>query len=98
MINKLMQWKVYINRSLSYVGLLNSLLLVNIVLKQYNIDQKIWLLPILIITSLILLILGWVEIKLGFMKAENNIINNQNPLLVQIDNKLDKLDKLLEKK
>lgn len=93
MKNTLMLLKIYIQRSLSYLSIINAgmiLFLVNDKLIQYGITKNNTITIILFITGIIAcLIIGYLDTKLGLYEAELQI----NPIMSEILTRIKKIEK-----
>ncbi|MBW3019433.1 hypothetical protein KY329_04595 [Candidatus Woesearchaeota archaeon] len=95
--------KIFIQRSLSYVAILNSgmiLFLMLAKLENYGIDINLtkWFLPIFIMTVAGMITVGFIDTKLGFFAEEKRRIHNRDPHEKDIIRRLDKIEKLLQRK
>ena len=68
--------KIFIQRSMSWVSILNSGLLLFLVLSKlqdygFSFNLEKFFFPIFLVTILILIVLGYLEDKLGFFEKEN---------------------------
>lgn len=93
----LVRWKVYVQRALSYMSILNAGMLFFItadVLKKYGFDYKIyWLAPIMFVLSLIgCLLLGWFDLKSGVYEEELRWGSKNNPVLMEILERIKKIE------
>ena len=100
--SKLVHSKLFINRTMSWISMINAGMLLFLVLSRLevygiNIDIGKWFFPIFILTILLMLIFGYMEDKLGFYKEESRAATRRNPYMNEIINKLDKIDKRLNK-
>jgi len=96
-----MLWKIYLTRSLAYVSILNSVMILFLTLsdlKKYGIEIAIgkWIIPIIITGTILLIVLGWVEDKLGAFSKENELRLDRWPQFNTILKKLDRMEKQLE--
>ena len=68
-------------------------------LEKYGIDIDIqtWFFPILITGLLLLVLIGYLEDKLGFHEAEQHTVTKRNPQLNEILNKLKILEKEIKR-
>ena len=96
--SKLVHAKVFLNRALGYVSLLNMALILFLALsnlEKYNIDIRLesWLLPIFLSLFLLLVFIGYIEDKLGFFREEQKVHGVRNPQLTEIIERLDRIEK-----
>ena len=95
--------KVKINRSMSYVSLINSGMILFLLLSRlenYGIDIELkqWFFPILIIGITGLIVVGILDDKLGFFHEEQKNVQKRNPYMKEIIERLDRIEKRLNKK
>lgn len=100
--SKLVHAKVYLARALGYASLVNMALILFLAmsnLEKYGIDIRLetWLIPLFIGLFLILVILGYLEDKLGFFSEEQKVHAIRNPQLTLILERLEHIEKKLEK-
>ena len=96
--NWLMRQKVYASRSMSYISLLNTAILVYLAIITFNKSHDItvsgwYAIPIIIILTIGTLLVGWLEVKMGFFGAEQKVTADTNPRIVEIIDKLDNIQK-----
>ena len=94
---KVVYAKVYLNRALRYVSLINLGLIMFLSLSdlsKYGIEIDIgkWIFPILFSVFLFLLFFGFMEDRLGIFKEEERIFAIRNPQLTKIIEKLEKIE------
>jgi hypothetical protein len=100
--SKLIHSKIFIQRSLGYISIFNSGMILFLVLSQlekYKIDIELetWFIPIFILTILLMILFGYFEDKMGFFEEENEAVNRRNPALRDIEQRLEKIEELLKK-
>ena len=104
--NKLMLFKQYISRTVTYLSIINSGMILFLFLSKLKeggyisaeLDKYFY---IIFATGIIsLLIIGWIDIKyLRAMQEENTIAFNLQPPMVEMKNKIDEMyDDFKEKK
>jgi hypothetical protein len=76
--------------SLINAGLLIFIALNTLQQKGYSININKYGIPIFIGTLVILILLGWLEVKLGFFKAEQELHNKENPQIQQLCHSIQK--------
>ena len=96
--NKLMKFKLYMNRAVNYASIFNSgMLLFLVLVKLKEVGYITWDLDkyfiIIFITGFVLLLfIGWLEINIfKGIQEENNIGFSLTPPLVDMKNKIDYL-------
>lgn len=87
--------KIYIQRSMSYMSLINAGLLIFIALntlqqKGYSININAYGIPIFVGTLVLMILIGWLEVKFGFLKAEQEEYNKENPQIQQLCHSIQK--------
>lgn len=95
--------KIFIQRSMSYVAILNSGMILFLMLSRlenygFDINLKTWFLPIFIITIAGMVTVGFIDTRLGFFAEEKRRIHNRDPHQRDIIRRLDKIEKLLQRK
>ena len=94
MRKRLARFKIYTDRARWYVGYVQLLLMVSIFLKTNGIDIPLWAYPIMLLCIVFGFILfGFLEIKLGILKEEQNKYAEQNPMMVEILEEIKRLQK-----
>ena len=92
----LIHWKVYMTRTSSWLSVVNSGMIFFLV---FDIQSKKLLIPIFIGTVVLLITLGYIDTNiLKLFREESRITANNTPQLVEILQKLDKLEKLIKEK
>ena len=99
---KLALSKMFMSRTVSYLGLVNAGMILFLVLSRledYGVDIEIekYFFPILFMGFLILGFFGWLEDNLGFHELERQHVEERNPYMKEILTRLDKLDKKINK-
>jgi len=95
--------KVNIQRSLSYVAILNSgmiLFLLLAKLKDYDIHIHLtkWFLPIFLASIVAMIFIGYLDHKLGFHREEQRLHGKRNPYFEDIIERLDRVEKAVKKR
>lgn len=92
-IKTLAKWfinlKVYISRAGSYISMLNTGMILLLFLSQlkaygFNINLTKWAIPLYCLTIILLIILGYLDNKLGIHKYEVSITQKQNTDIQEI--------------
>jgi len=96
--NLAVYFKIWIQRAMSWVTIANSgmiLFLVLSKLQEYGVSIYItlWFIPLYIVVIFLLMFLGYLEDKAGFFREEQRLSSLKNPYLVEISNKLDRIEK-----
>ena len=94
--------KIFSQRGISYISMINSGMILFILLsnlEKYGIDINItqWFFPIIIIGIIGLIIIGYVEDKLGFFRTEVEASQKRNPQMNEILERLERIEKTLKK-
>ncbi len=89
--------KMFMSRTASYLALVNAgmiLFLVMSKLEDYGFDIEIekYFFPLLIMGFVVLGIFGWLEDYLGFHKLERKHIEERNPYMKQILDRLESIE------
>lgn len=99
--SKLVHAKVYLMRALGYASLFNMALILFLALsnlEKYGIDIRLesWLIPIFFLMFFVLVLLGYLEDKLGFFSEEQKVHGVRNPQLNEILKRLDRIERKLK--
>jgi hypothetical protein len=99
--SKLIHSKIFAQRTLGYVAILNTVILLYLFLsdiKKYGIyiDIQKWFIPILLAGAVLLVLVGYFEDKMGFFEEENKAVTRRTPQMNEIITRLDKIEKRLE--
>lgn len=92
--------KTRIQRANTWLSLFNSAMIFFLFLSKlkefgYNIDIGQWFLLLLIAGALMLVLIGWVEDKLGFWRLELKMIGERSPYFKDIMRKLSRIEEKL---
>ena len=104
MINEIRNWigrmKVYMNRSGSYMSIINMGMILHLFVSDLDKDNRLanWIIPIWILLLSSVFFFGYLEVKFGFFRAEQRINVNNNPQVMKILKKIDNLEKIMNKK
>jgi hypothetical protein len=98
---KLVRNKIFIQRTLSYIAIVNSAMIMFLVLSKlqdYGIEIHItkWFLPIYLATFILLIGFGWLEDRLGFFREEMGQQSERNPHIQEWRDNFAKIEKKLE--
>jgi len=99
--SKIIHSKVFMLRTMSYVGIFNSVMLLFLTLSRFenygiNIDIRVWFIPIVIGIIFTLITIGFLEDKLGFYKAEISMSVKRNKGFTEVNNRLDNIEKMIK--
>lgn len=91
------------SRTSSYISLVNTGMILFLFLsnlEKYNVDIEIkdMIIPIFIIGLMGMFLFGYLEDKLGFYQQEQKTTQSRSPYLKEIIDRLDKVEKKLDKK
>ncbi len=94
--------KVYMARTASYIGLLNTGMILFLFLsnlEKYGIDVEIkdFILPLFVVSLLGMLLFGYLEYRF-FYEQEQRKTSGNNPYILEIVERLDRIEKKLNKK
>lgn len=95
--------KIWMQRTMSWIAIVNSgmiLFLVLAKLQEYGIKIHItaWFIPIYFAIIFIMLIFGYIEDRAGFHREELRAQSEKNPYFKEIIERLDNIEKKIEKK
>jgi hypothetical protein len=99
----LIRIKLYITRTNSYIGIVNSILILFLFLsdlKKYGIyiTIKDWLIPLALLWVFLMILFGFLEERFGFFSEEQKLFGARNPHTREILARLDRIEKKLGKK
>lgn len=100
--SKIVHAKIFSQRSISYISIVNSAMILFLLLsnlEKYGIDIDIarWFFPILIVGLFLIIFVGYLEDKLGFFKTEVQASQMRNPQLMEVLERLDRIEKKINK-
>lgn len=96
--DKIIRLKIHFDRARMYIGYIQFLMILFVTLNSFNSSFindylfKYWYLNfpiILILFVLICIIIGYLDLKLGFREKENAKLSTQNPVVIKILNDLE---------
>jgi glucan phosphoethanolaminetransferase (alkaline phosphatase superfamily) len=95
--------KVWAQRTMSWIAVLNSAMILFLVLaklQEYGIGISItrWFIPIFILLVILMIFFGYLEDKAGFHREELQEITKRNPVYNEILERLERIEKRLEKR
>ncbi|MFC1754980.1 hypothetical protein ACFL96_16575 [Thermoproteota archaeon] len=95
--------KVFINRAISYVSIINSGMILFLLLSRlqdYGLNVHItrWFFPIFIASIIAMVLVGYMDYKLGFHREESRIVSKRNPYMEEIVERLERIENQLSKK
>lgn len=97
--NKIISSKVYLMRVNSYMVVINSGMLMFLFLDRFNINLKIAFPVVFISTIVILLFLGFLEVKyFKGLSQEYNFVYDQNPRWLAVERKVNAIYEKMEQK
>ena len=93
--------KIYINRAISYITIINAGMMLFVLMAQmkqlgWNINLTAYFVPVYIISIIGAIIVGFVDTKLGFFKKESEMTSDRNPYFVEIKKDIKELKASLE--
>lgn len=94
----LIECKILIQRSMSYVSIINSGMILFLLLSQLqeygvNIPITQWFFPLFLMSIAGALAVGFVDTKLGFFTVENKRKTQRNPYFEEIIQRLERIEK-----
>ncbi|MFQ5475053.1 MAG: hypothetical protein ACE5DM_04420 [Candidatus Nanoarchaeia archaeon] len=95
--------KVFINRALSYAAIVNSGMILFLLLSRLqdygvNIHITKWFFPIFIVGIFAMMLVGYIDYKLGFHQEEQRLVTERNPYMKDIVDRLDRIEMNLSKR
>ncbi len=98
----LINMKLWMQRTMSWIALINSAMILFLVLSRfqdYGISIYItrWIIPIYIIVVLLMMLFGYIEDKVGFYRVESMENAKRNPYFKEILERLDRIEKKIKK-
>lgn len=95
--------KVWAQRTMSWIAVLNSAMILFLVLaklQEYGIKISItrWFIPIFIGLVVLMIFFGYLEDRAGFHREEIHEIAKRNPVYNEILERLERIEKKIEKK
>lgn len=94
MLKRLSRFKIYTDRSRWYMVYFQMLLLAGIWLNTLGIDLDWWHYPIILIVCACLFItVGYLDVKIGLLKYEQEKYGQENPVLQEILKEIRELKK-----
>jgi len=97
----LAELKVNISRSMSYVAIVNSGMILFLLLSRlenYNIDinLSVWFLPLFLLSIIGMIIVGYIDNKIGMHHEEQRVSNTRNPHMMDIITRLERIEEKLK--
>lgn len=89
----LMLFKLYQGRALGLIAIITNLSIIYILLDTLDITPPINPFLTLLIGFVLLLIVGWLDFKVGFFSAESKIAASQNPTLMEILRRVKRIER-----
>jgi len=75
----------YINRAKQYISTVNSLILVILLLKSFDVKLKLYMYPgLILLTIFIFLVIGFIDTKLGIRRMESLDNELNRPVLMEM--------------
>jgi hypothetical protein len=95
--------KVWAQRTMSWIAVLNSAMILFLVLARLqefgiNISITHWFIPLFVLLVFLMVFFGYIEDRAGFHREEIHQIAKRNPLFHEILERLDRIEKKLEKR
>lgn len=95
--------KIWVQRTMSWIAIVNSgmiLFLVLAKLQDYGIKIHItaWFIPIYIAIIILMMFFGYLEDKAGFHREELRVQSEKNPYFKEIIERLDNIEKKIDRK
>lgn len=81
----LVRWKIYTDRARWYMGYVQMLITLTILMQTSGIKVELWYLPVLfVVIACLFIIVGYIEVKLGTLKEEQKKYAEENPVIQEI--------------
>jgi hypothetical protein len=101
-INAAIQSKFWIQRTMSWLAIVNSAMILFLVLSKlqdYGLKIYItrWFIPIYIATLVLMILFGYIEDKLGVFKKESEILQKKTPYVNEMMERLERIEKKLDR-
>lgn len=90
---KIARYKIYFERSRTYLGYVQFMLILKIFLSDIGISSFGWMGICLVICTFFMFLIGWLDTYFGIRSRELEDNTYKNPFMTEM---LDKIDKLLE--
>jgi hypothetical protein len=90
--SRIVHSKMYMQRSMTYLTILNSAMLLLTVMHSFNLDRRVWFIPTYILGVAGLLLWGYAEDKLGFHREERKMMEQRNPLMKEVLERLERME------
>ncbi|MBW2967076.1 hypothetical protein KY362_01175 [Candidatus Woesearchaeota archaeon] len=95
--------KVWAQRTMSWIAVLNSAMILFLVLARLqefglNISITKWFIPIFLVLVIAMVFFGYLEDRAGFHREEIHELSKRNPMMQDIIQRLDRLEKKIDKK
>lgn len=99
--SKIIHSKVYAQRAMGYISLINAGMLLFLTasnLEKYGFDIKMekYLIPIFVVGASFLILVGYIEDKLGFFQEEHNVVQKRSPQMKEILERLERIEDKLK--
>lgn len=97
------RWKIYVDRARMYIGYISFVMIAfmflndlnNETIRHYLDDNKLITYPVVMVLFLVFsLILGRIDTKLGLRKEEMRNASSENPVLMEILEKVNNIESL----
>jgi len=102
-LNFLIYFKIWISRTMSWVNMINSGMILFLVLSKLQdygikIPISVWFFPIYVLVIVLMILFGYFEDKLGFFREESRITTKRNPQIEELLRRLERIEKKLDVK
>lgn len=85
MIKRLIRFKIYTDRARWYMQYVQTLIMITILIQTSGFRMLWWYIPILLVAIIFgFIFVGYLEVRIGFLKEEQNKYAEQNPVLQEI--------------
>jgi len=90
--NKAIYLKLFVTRALTYTAILQFCMILYLTIREMSVSVK-WVVPIFVLSLLLVVVLGYLEVKLGFFTLELKASAVNNPLYLEIIERLERLER-----
>lgn len=98
-VNLLGKFKIFVQRAMGYVALINTGMILLLVLQKYDFEfmhQKYFIVFVYLATFLILMIIGFIDDKIGMFRIESTLSADRNPYFKETVSRLKRIENILE--
>ena len=94
MIKRLARFKVYIDRARWYYVLIQFFIIILIYFNTMGLELTWWHYPVILLVTIFgMIIAGYLDRRIGFLKEEQRFYSNENPVIQDIVRRLKEIEK-----